>query len=326
MQVLKISSSNKTMVASKAILILLLSASFSAHSDSFLRIKCDENDSGSEVFINERLVGNCPVDAPAPEGIVTLRAKKVEGDYERLYEKQLQVIEGVPQRIEIKLSAPQLTFVAKKRLEREEAAKQLSAAENGNIDAMKQIANYYEEGFGIEKSHAKALHWLAKVDQTVAQNLIQSANNGNIQAMESLIVLYENGKGVKKDASQAQSWREKANLAKEAEQKQREEQRIADLAQEKARLKREKLNKVSYLENLNDSFQMGKKWEQNNGPLSSTTTVPFTTIVGTLLDLMSTPTKATQIQAIENEAMLRPSTWGKPDSMIAKASQAYQYN
>lgn len=39
---------------------------FSANADSILRVKCDDQDVGSEIYLQSKFVGRCPVDVPAP--------------------------------------------------------------------------------------------------------------------------------------------------------------------------------------------------------------------------------------------------------------------
>ncbi|HEY5513174.1 MAG TPA: hypothetical protein VIK40_05980, partial [Geomonas sp.] len=61
--------------------LLVLIASFPAYADSLVRVQCEEEDTGTEVYLNGKFVGECPVDAPVNEGTVLLRARKaVNGD------------------------------------------------------------------------------------------------------------------------------------------------------------------------------------------------------------------------------------------------------
>src|SRR5689334_7342514 len=103
--------------------LLVLIASFPAYGDGIVRVQCEEENIGAEIYINGKFVGECPVDAPVIEGTVQLRARKiVNNDYERLFTKQLRVVDGVAQRVEIILSAPQMTSEAKHRKEVAEAS------------------------------------------------------------------------------------------------------------------------------------------------------------------------------------------------------------
>jgi hypothetical protein len=293
--------------------LVAMIVSASAYADSFLRVKCDDKDIGAEVFINGKLVGNCPVDTLVQPGTVRLSARKiVNGDYEQLFAKELRVADGAPQRVELIMSAPQLTAKAKLQKESAEATTQLRAAETGDIAAMKKMADYYDAGTGVDKNPSKAKIWREKAETAAAQAQLRAANTGDIQAMEGMAARYESGRGVNKDNSQAQLWRDKASAAKREK-----------VAQQQALAKQNKISSLSYTEN-ND------KWIRANPPgprgetLGPCTTwfsgLPFATIS----DLISAPTKTTEVKNIQNEAALRPSTWGKPDSMIARTSLQFK--
>lgn len=293
--------------------LVAIIVSFSAYAESFLRIKCDDKDIGTEVFINGKPAGNCPVDALVQPGSVKLNARKiVNGDYEQLFAKDLKVVDGVPQRVELIMSAPQLTAKAKLQKASADASTQLKAAETGDVAAMQKMAEYYETGTGVDKNPSKAKIWGEKAESTTVQLQLRTANAGDIQAMEGMAARYESGRGVNKDSAQAQLWREKASSAKRAK-----------ITQQQALTKQHKIDSLSYTEN-ND------KWIRANPPgprgetLGPCTTwfsgLPFATIS----DLISAPTKTTEVKNIQNEAALRPSTWGKPDSMIARTSSLFK--
>lgn len=52
----------------------------------------------------------------------------------------------------------------------------------------------------------------------------------------------------------------------------------------------------------------------------------YASVFGTYFDITSSPTTSYNLTQVQNEASLRPSTWGKPNSMIAKASQLIREN
>ena len=109
--------------------LLVIATSYSAYSDSLVRVQCDDEDAGTEVYFNDKFVGECPVDAPASEGTVQLRSRKIiNADYEKVFEKKLRVVDGVPQRVEIVLSKAQLTPDGKVRTEAIEKQKQKEKA------------------------------------------------------------------------------------------------------------------------------------------------------------------------------------------------------
>ncbi len=130
--------------------------------------------------------------------------------------------------------------------------------------------------------------------------------------------------------------KESARLAKiaqeEAEKKRREEwvrnapQREAEAKKRKEDEKEKKLDKVSFFmatkeglhpKNVPDNYIFG---------VSGYYTIWYTTAlpVSLLVDIISAPTKTSEIVKIETEAALHPSTWAKPDSMIARASRQFK--
>ncbi len=64
----------------------------------------------------------------------------------------------------------------------------LQAAEQGNIDAMKKIADFYYAGRGIAPSYEKAFQWYSS-----------ALENGNTEVYEALGSMYIDGKGCERD-------------------------------------------------------------------------------------------------------------------------------
>ncbi|HET8731207.1 MAG TPA: hypothetical protein VFM34_08880, partial [Moraxellaceae bacterium] len=193
--------------------IAAMAMAFPAAADSILRIKCYDNDVDAEIFINGHSKGACPLDVSVAAGTVKLRAQKINGDYGQFFDTQIVVVEGVPQRVDVTLSAPRLTTEGKLRQEAAEAAAQLRAAESGDIEAMKKVVSYYSTGTGLAKDPAQARAWQKKMTAAVEAKQRKEAyeenikaSNGDVAAMESLVKRYETGTGVEIDAAQAQAW------------------------------------------------------------------------------------------------------------------------
>lgn len=290
-----------------------LVAPFAAYSDSLIRVKCDD-DAGASVYINGKFVGECPVDAPAPAGTVNLRVRSENGDYEKIFEKQLRVIDGVPQRVEVTLSAPQLTAKAKFRMQAAEANNLLQEAEAGKVEAMRKVAELYDAGIGVDRSPSKAKIWREKAEAASVEAELRAANSGDFGAMEDIAARYETGRGLKKDTSQAKKWRDKAGAAKREYQ-----------AKNAARIKKEKLNQISFFDNTKAMFNKERGFADMNAS-SFYISIPISLPYALLFDLTSAPTRSYEIIDTRNEAALRPSNWGKPDSMIARASQQLKAN
>jgi hypothetical protein len=293
-------------------LMVLIAPQF-ANAASILRIKCHGSDEGEEIFLNNKFVGNCPLDVPAQAGVVNVLGKKmIDSDHERMFEKKITVVEGVPQRIEIILSEPRLTVEGERRLARREATAQLSLAEAGDHEAMKKIAKYYFEGYGVEANIQKAKYWNQKAEEGAARLQLQAAERGDVVAMKEMAVRYTAGAGVEKDSAKAQMWRKKANATE-----------LAQAESLKAQEKQKKLDNVRYFEHTFDNIGdlVGSGEPDAFGFSSVMTSILPASTFGLITDAVSAPFKTTEIQAIQNEAALRPSTWGKPDSMMAKAAQ-----
>ncbi len=359
--------------------LLVLITTVSAYASSMVRIKCEDQDSGTEVFINGKFVGECPCDVPVKAGKAKLLARKtVQNGYEQIFEKDLRVVDDVVQRIDITLSAPQVSVearqkaeadevrlkkdaaIAEARLKKEEAkiklkneateaATQLSAAEAGDVEAMKKMIGYYEDGIGVKKSPAKAATWRNKVEASTAQEQLRAANAGNFEAMKNIAVRYDTGQGVVKDPSQAKEWRNKAEaiiaqeqisvaktgnfeaienvavrydtgqgLNKDPTKAQEWRDYAKKLAenqqaqQAKAQARQMKIYNFTYFENTDHLFK-------RENIITALASLPM----ALASDILSLPKRSSELDQIRNEAAFRPSTWGNPDSMIAHATRRH---
>ncbi|MCF6309622.1 MAG: DUF1566 domain-containing protein [Sulfurimonas sp.] len=143
------------------------------------------------------------------------------------------------------------------------AAVTLEEARAGNLDSMKLIAGYYENGYGVKIDIQKAEFWKKKVNllskekqeeeerlvkemQAKAAATLKKARAGNVDSMKLMIEYYESGYGVKINAYKAEYWKKKVNqLAKE---KIDEEQRLAkEKIDEEQRLAKEKIDEEQRL-------------------------------------------------------------------------------
>jgi len=197
-----------------------------------------------------------------------------------------------------------------------EARNQLQTAKAGDINAMYNMAIRYDAGVGVKKDLAEAEYWRNKAEAATAQGVLNAAISGDIKAMNNMAERYDTGQGVDKDPRKAQAWREKIADAERATI----ERKNAIEAQEKAQRKQQEIDNFSF-------FPKTKRLLGGNDmkdPIFSTTMLPFIIVSNLLPELISAPSKTSELNAIKNAAALRPSTWGKPDSMIAKASFKYK--
>jgi hypothetical protein len=288
--------------------LVLFSSTTTAFADGIVRVKCEEEDTGTQVYFNGKYAGECPGDLTAPDGVVQLYARKpVDETSEKVFHTQIHVTDGSAQRVELVMSAPQLTGKGKESV----AATQLRAAQSGNVEAMKKMADYYDEGMGVEKSHAKAKAWRDKAEAATFQLLLRAANAGNVQAMESVATRYNTGLGVNRDDAKAKVWRnrEAATVQARGEQK-----KAAD-----------KAARVAEVDFFEESGKLMRDANRHHNSVDVTTGL-VTLPISLLSDLLKAPSKTTEVNNIKNEASLRPSRWGNPDSMIAKTSRQLKPN
>jgi uncharacterized protein len=69
------------------------------------------------------------------------------------------------------------------------------SAEQGNVDALNQLAGIYDEGFGVPQDYAEAAKWYRK-----------AAEQGDAFAQNNLGVMYRNGEGLPQDFVEAYKW------------------------------------------------------------------------------------------------------------------------
>lgn len=201
----------------------------------------------------------------------------------------------------------------KKIVEKAELQSWQSAERTGSVSGFETYLQQFPQGHHAKLAQDKIQQLQKEEDEAAMLYQLRLANSGNIDAMQKVADLYDQGKGVTQDSALAKEWRDKA------EKTAREQNAIAKAANKAIRI-----SKISYLEHTKDAFD--SKTYFNNNPSSTITTVlsPVITVEALLSDASSAPSKTTDIKKIEGEALLRPSTWGKPDSMIAKASQQFK--
>jgi len=72
-------------------------------------------------------------------------------------------------------------------------------AQNGNVDAMCDLAARFERGEGVSENHSQAAAWYRR-----------AADKGHAGAMVKLAMCYENGRGVSKSYPEAVAWYERS--------------------------------------------------------------------------------------------------------------------
>ncbi len=317
-------------------IIMLFVVSSSYAFDTPIRIKCQPNDQGAKVYINGENKGECSSDGPLNiflyAGPTTVFVhKQVDRDHEQVYQHQFTAVAGVPKILKVVLSSPQLT--EKARLAKERADKMarlakekadferaLAAANNGELEAMATLAQYYQRGTGVAQDSSKAEAWLWKIEEIKANNELSTAKSGDLKAMEAMVQRYKHGKGVKRNIPQAQEWQAKVDAAKKLAKAQQEAQaRREAAARKKAQLEKE-LAQASFLQNTEKFFR-----SENPGDIFEVLTLVAMSPISMATDLISCPTRLMERNEIKKRLAAHPAAWAKPNSMMAKAYRSQQH-
>ncbi|HET8731208.1 MAG TPA: hypothetical protein VFM34_08885 [Moraxellaceae bacterium] len=313
--------------ANHLIAALLLAASSATEASTIIRVKCEDGNAGAEVLVNGEPKGVCPMDLSVEAGVVQLQAQKINGDYGQFFDKSLSVAEGVPQRVDVVLSAARLTAEGQHRQEVAEAEQRLKAAEAGDLHAMEIIAGYYASGRGVERNAQKAAAWRARLATATALEETQRldalkarAAAGEAAAMLDLAARYESGIGVPRDLGQAREWRAKGEAAAQSDRVRQEQ-----LARENR--ERERQRKMKSISFWREAKKAMTPWRAAGGEsaamamISSFIFAPTTIIPAVFVDLTNMPSVSTERMKIQSEAVVRPSAWAHPDSMIARSAR-----
>jgi hypothetical protein len=262
--------------------------------------------------------------------------------------RQLAADRKAAQELAQKRESARLAALKAQQLAEEERARMIEskrqAAEAGDISVMEELSRRYRTGDEVPVNQAEAKAWHKKAvaaEAAAAKAELDQAREGKLAAMEGMASRYESGKGIAADPEKAQSWRDKAAAARtanEAQEQRESEERAAqararaeeerrDRARQEAQRKTDareaqrqaKLAAIDFFEHTSSNFEAAQA-PNKNAPLTLTTAVVLCVPLGLATDLVTTPFKFSQMQIIQHEAALRPASWGKPDSMIAKAA------
>lgn len=223
------------------IFTLAFTMPLSAHA-SALRVTCEGANIGAEVSINGKFKGECPIDIEVPAGTIKLRVvKKIDKEYERVFEQELRMGEGVAKKIDAVL-ARGLTAAGEKRL-KTPLAQLIAEANKGDAFAQWVLGTKYYSGNGVMKDNVEAVKWMLKAaeqgyDQAqyklgldyymkgleakkddlspdsnfkAAMNWFhKAADQGYIAAQLKLGEMYQVGKGAPVNCEEAARWFRKA--------------------------------------------------------------------------------------------------------------------
>ena len=191
----------------------------------------------------------------------------------------------------------------------------IERARTGDLAAMTILTELYTDGVGVDKNPELVAYWHEKLDVETAKKTLVAAKKGDLLAMEKMSELYRQGKGIEQNDDEAELWAKYA------------------IAEKKAIVAQKKIDEIEYFQMTKGSVELAVDANDNmvssngsEGLLMSSTSAPITTSVGVMMDITSAPTKATQLNKLQDEISTRPSTHAKPSSMMSKAAKNKEEN
>ena len=130
--------------------------------------------------------------------------------------------------------------------------------------------------------------------------------------MKAVSHRYQTGKGLEQSTDQAQYWLQKVD-----------ETENLKLAEAKRREVQKEIDDISYIDNTGLGGWVLETVDGQNVTEVFLTGLPGLTVM-TAFDVISTPINLTRQAYLSQQLAARPSTWAKPDSMMAKAYQQQQ--
>lgn len=353
------------------VIAMLLLVSSQSQAYSVLRIYCEEHSAGADIYINNSHKGQCQAESPLDifveaKDIIVRAVQQVDQDHERVFEESFPLVEGAAKRVRVTLSSPRLTDEAAQRKKLEQLSKEkaafeqaLAKAEQGDINAMKELAGYFSEGKGTARNNAQASYWIKQSEDTQeaqnAQNALARAQAGDIAAMRDLANRYQLGKGVEVNANQAEAWRIKAdtvtaaNAREQAEkgsisamlelaeyyksgtgveksaEKSRQWEERADVERQRVEAQRKLEEHHWFTRNLryvHNDPALSIKGIRSFEPSTATTFLPLYAtwyLAAAASDVLTAPLDTTAVLQLKRKAASRSSAFMEPNAMVTKA-------
>lgn len=212
---------------------LALAAPLAAHADSsMIRVVCEDYDAGAEVTVNGTFKGECPIDFQVAPGMLKLRvAKKIDNEFERVFEQEIRVGDGVVKKVEAVL-IKQLNTKAYQKCCEGPIAEVVTGANNGIAFDQQCLGDRYYNNYKDAESQAEGVRWWRKAAEqgyAPAQKRLgqaydfgkglltadkkealrwyrMAAAQGNGDAQCAIAYMYERGDGVNQDFNESIKW------------------------------------------------------------------------------------------------------------------------
>lgn len=141
-----------------SLLFFLISIPAANAAGSLLRVTCSGDDIGAEITINDKYKGECPLDIQMQEGSYKLRVEKNDATYDRDYEQNIRMGDGVVKKIEVVLSK---RLNAAGQRQEDERQRQQAAKEQAIINGIEMVSipgrNFEMGKFEVTQGQWKAV-------------------------------------------------------------------------------------------------------------------------------------------------------------------------
>lgn len=305
---------------------------------SLLAVYCQTDTDNAVIYVDGQESSTCTEGQrqviPLDPGVHQVEVVRSHGpEYEQRFATEITARAGVPVRVRVSLPEKTITAYGKQMAEERERAarlaaekaefeKKLSAALEGDPDAMDSVASSYQSGTGVGKDLQEASYWQQQAsaarearqkekerqefEATVAQAEDTSADyEERAAAMVTVIKNYRDGYGTEASSEKASEWKNRLEqLGKDAER----DKRIAAA--------QKNLDDVMYFPFL----RMGPD-VLSSGDIESSLYITLLPVV-TAMDIVALPSTTTwhmvaisELKEVESHA----SRWANPESMVAQA-------
>ncbi len=144
-----------------------------------LRVACDGEAAGAEVFVNDKFRGECPLDVQVPAGTVKLRVvKKAGANPERVFEQEIRFGEGTIKKVEAIFASSRPGTESRAREEQRQAPERVVRADS--VPPRPSILNPVSEEIWrlIEDSDAYRNHPKPKPIRIISNETVQTEHTG----------------------------------------------------------------------------------------------------------------------------------------------------
>lgn len=199
---------------------------------------------------------------------------------------------------------------------------QLKQARAGDTHSMRALISRYQNGLGVSPDSEEAKYWEQRLNEANAKEDLRLASGGDMAAMLRVANRYAAGDGLRRNEQQAKEWQARYGAAKAEEDVRiaRQQAEAAEAARQAAIQKR--LDEINFTEYTEEMFTLLENGDHVPSATFTLSSIPLT-LGGMFTDVLSTPTKVTEMIELQSQASVRAAAWGNPDSMMNQAYGLY---